>query len=107
LVVSGSRDGSIRLWKFETGDVLSKFMVHIDVFDIRITKNNERIVARGDKSLTGKLFIFEILNLEKTLAAKPEPHVARERTNMTLSRGATNVSIMSTGSEKELEDITE
>lgn len=62
LVVSGSYDGSIRVWKVpRSGAQLCWFTSNIEVFDVKLSANKEVLVALGERSEVRKLIMLKIV----------------------------------------------
>ena len=61
LLVSGSRDQTIRLWKLSTGQQISSFNTGVDVFTVKISNDKKTIVALGDKFHTRKLIMLQVV----------------------------------------------
>jgi len=62
MVVSGSRDGTIRLWKSAGGQLTSLFNAGVDIFSVRLSSDKRTIVALGDKFATRKLVMLQIVH---------------------------------------------
>jgi WD40 repeat protein len=60
LVVSGSRDGTIRLWRAKGGNQISGFHAGMDIFSVQISDDKTSIVALGDKYHSRKLIILQV-----------------------------------------------
>ena len=61
IVVSGSQDGSIRLWRLHNGDSICAYNTGADVFKVKISKNSRTVVALGDKMQARKLIMLQIV----------------------------------------------
>ena len=62
MVVSGSRDGTIRLWKSAGGQLTSLFNAGVDIFSVRLSSDKRTIVALGDKFAARKLVMLQIVH---------------------------------------------
>ena len=61
IVVSGSRDGNIRLWKLRTAQEICAFNAGVDVFYITMSQDKGTIVALGDKFGARKLIMLQVV----------------------------------------------
>ena len=63
MVLSGSGDQSIAVWKWETSEKLCSFYIHHDVMSIALTASHDRIIAKLSKQKKSRLVILKALNL--------------------------------------------
>ena len=70
ILVSGSKDGYIRLWKLYDGSSVTTFFTGVDVFQVRMSKSKKTIVALGDKFGARKLIMLQIVRT-KTRSRAP------------------------------------
>lgn len=70
ILVSGSRDGSIRLWRVRDGSQMCWFTSNIAVLCARITDPKNALVALGDKQGRRKLILMQIVR-SKTRRTRP------------------------------------
>lgn len=61
IVVSGSRDGSIRLWRLKTGSEICAFSTGVDIFYVTMSHDKGTIVALGDKFGARKLIMLQVV----------------------------------------------
>ena len=61
LIVSGSRDGAIRLWRMRTGNPVCCYNTGIDIFKLKISSDSRTIVALGDREAARKLIMLQIV----------------------------------------------
>ena len=61
LLVSGSRDGSIRLWRLNTGQHVCSFNTGHDIFSLRMSGDKRTIVALGDRDSVRKLIMLRVV----------------------------------------------
>lgn len=59
--MSGSRDGTIRLWQLRNGKEVCSFNAGVDVFYITMSHDKETIVALGDKFGARKLIMLQVV----------------------------------------------
>lgn len=59
--MSGSRDGTIRLWQLKTGKEICSFNAGVDVFYITMSHDKGTIVALGDKFGARKLIMLQVV----------------------------------------------
>ena len=65
ILVSGSRDGSIRLWRVRDGSQMCWFTSNIAVLCARITDPKNALVALGDKQGRRKLILMQIVRFPR------------------------------------------
>ena len=61
LLVSGSRDGSIRLWRLNTGQHVCSFNTGHDIFSLKMSGDKRTIVALGDRDAVRKLIMLRVV----------------------------------------------
>lgn len=61
IVVSGSRDGTIRLWRLRNGSEICAFNTGVDVFYVTLSHDKGTIVALGDKFGARKLIMLQVV----------------------------------------------
>ena len=59
--MSGSRDGTIRLWRLRNGQEICAFNAGVDVFYITMSRDKGTIVALGDKFGARKLIMLQVV----------------------------------------------
>ena len=79
MVVSGSRDGTIRLWKSANGQLISLFNAGVDIFTVRLSSDKRTIVALGDKYAARKLVMLQIVHTKTKGGASRAPSRAASR----------------------------
>lgn len=62
IVVSGSRDKTIRLWYLQSGSIACVLLTEVGIFNVKISDNKETIVAVGDKDNSKKLVLIRVVN---------------------------------------------
>ena len=70
IVVSGSKDGAIRLWRLQTGAPICVYNTGADVFKIKISSDSRTVVALGDKMESRKLLMLQVVR-RKTRSQVP------------------------------------
>lgn len=61
LVVSGSRDCTIRLWRLDDGVPVAAIDAGVDVFKVLLSNNKKTVVALADKYGARKLIMLQIV----------------------------------------------
>jgi hypothetical protein len=61
IVVSGSRDRTIRLWRLKTGTEICSFNAGVDIFHVTMSRDKATIVALGDKTGARKLIMLQVV----------------------------------------------
>jgi WD40 repeat protein len=61
LVVSGSRDRTIRLWRVVNGSLVCTFNCNVDVFQVQMTSDKRTIVALGDRDVSRMLIMLKVV----------------------------------------------
>ena len=61
MLVSGSRDGSIRLWRLQTGQHVCSFNTGHDIFSLKMSRDKRTIVALGDREGVRKLIMLRVV----------------------------------------------
>lgn len=61
LVVSGSRDCTIRLWRTEDGQPMAAIDAGMDVFKVLLSNNKQTIVALADRAASRKLVMLKVV----------------------------------------------
>ena len=62
MVISGSRDGTIRLWRLNTGSQLCLFNTGVDIFSVKISADKRTLVALGDKYGARKIIMLRVVH---------------------------------------------
>ena len=70
IIVSGSRDGTLRLWRLATASPICVYNTGVDVFSARMSSNKRTIVALGDKYGARKLIMLRVV-VTKTRSRAP------------------------------------
>lgn len=61
LLVSGSRDCTIRLWRADDGQQVAAIDAGMDVFRVLLSNNKKTIVALADKAASRKLIMLKVV----------------------------------------------
>ena len=61
VVVSGSRDGTIRLWRLRRGAEICAYPTGVDIFFVTMSHDKGTIVALGDKFGSRKLIMLQVV----------------------------------------------
>ncbi|VEL43145.1 unnamed protein product [Protopolystoma xenopodis] len=61
VVVSGSWDGSIRVWRLRDGNQMCWFTSNIEILQVKISNDKRAIVALGERSEHRKLIMLQIV----------------------------------------------
>lgn len=61
IVVSGSADGTIRLWRMKNGTEMCVFNCGVDIFNVNMSRDKGTIVALGDKFGARKLIMLQVV----------------------------------------------
>jgi len=66
LVVSGSRDGTIRLWRVRDGVEAAALNAGVDVFRVLLSNDQRTVVALADRSGARKLLMLRVVRGKTT-----------------------------------------
>ena len=61
IIVSGSSDGTIRLWRMKNGTEMCVFNCGVDIFHVTMSRDKGTIVALGDKFGARKLIMLQVV----------------------------------------------
>jgi WD40 repeat protein len=61
LVVSGSRDHTIRMWRMSDGAAVAAIDAGVDIFRVLISNNKKTVVALADKFAARKLVMLQVV----------------------------------------------
>ena len=61
IVVSGSRDRTVRLWRLKSGTEICSFNAGVDVFHVAMSRDKSTIVGLGDKTGARKLIMLQVV----------------------------------------------
>jgi len=61
IAVSGSSDGTIRLWRMKNGSEMCVFQCGVDIFYVTMSRDKGTIVALGDMHGARKLIMLQVV----------------------------------------------
>ena len=61
IVISGSKDCTIRLWRLEDGAMIAAINTVVDVFKVLLSNNKKTVVALADKFGARKLIMLQVV----------------------------------------------
>lgn len=61
MVVSGSWDGSIRVWRMKDGSQMCIFTSNIEVLQVKLSRDKRAIVGLGERNGHRKLIMMQIV----------------------------------------------
>lgn len=61
VVVTGSWDGSIRVWRVRDGNQMCWFTSNIEILQVKISNDKRALVALGERSGHRKLIMLQVL----------------------------------------------
>ena len=77
LVVSGSRDSTIRLWRVHDGVQVAAIDAGVDVFRVLVSNDARTIVALADRLGTRKLVMLRVIRDKITTGSRPTSPLQR------------------------------
>ncbi|CAD5125830.1 DgyrCDS14032 [Dimorphilus gyrociliatus] len=71
-IVSGGRDGTVRLWKLATGNPICFWKCAVDVFSVKLSPDKQVLCALGDKFGARKLVLLRVVHT-RTISRSTTP----------------------------------
>lgn len=62
MIGSGSRDGTIRLWRLQQGTQICSFNVGVDIFSVQMSPDKRTIISLADRFGARKLIMLQIVH---------------------------------------------
>jgi hypothetical protein len=64
LIVTGSSDQTVGLWRLQNGTQISTMMVGMNLIEVHMAKHNKTIVAIGEKDGEQQLLMLRVINVQ-------------------------------------------
>jgi|LakMenEpi03Aug12_release.lakeMendotaPanAssembly.Ray.scaffolds.fasta_scaffold3606441_1 hypothetical protein len=65
LLITGSSDQTVCLWRLYTGHQVSLMSVGMNLVEVYMAKHNKTIVAIGEKDGEQQLLLLKVINVQK------------------------------------------
>lgn len=65
LLVTGSTDQTVCLWRLFTGHQVSQMAVGMNLVEVHMARHNKTIVAIGEKDGEQQLLLLRVINVQK------------------------------------------
>lgn len=65
LVVTGSSDQTVGLWRLHGGQQVSSILVGMNLVEVSIAKHNKRIVAIGERDGDQQLLMLKVVDVQR------------------------------------------
>ena len=65
LVVTGSTDQTVGLWRLYNGNQISTMSVGMNLIEVHMAKHNKTIVAIGEKDGEQQLLMLRVINVQR------------------------------------------